>query len=205
MTQLSPNFWQEKFESQQTGWDRGAASPQLLHWLETGVLSPAMNPRIAVPGCGKGWEVAALSAAGFAVTGVDFTPAAVLEAQQRLNQAGLSAKVLQADVLEYLPEQPFDAVYEQTCLCALNPDNWVAYSRQLARWIRPGGHLYVLFMQVSRPSSQQGMVEGPPFHCDINAMHALFDSRQWLWPSGPMTQVPHKNGLFELACVLERI
>lgn len=204
MTQLSPNFWQEKFETQQTGWDRGQASPQLMHWLAAGVLHPHNGRRIAVPGCGKGWEVAALSAAGFEVTGLDYTPAAVAEAQQCLNQAGLSAQVIQADVLAFQPEQAFDAVYEQTCLCALSPEHWVTYSQQLARWIRPGGYLYVMFMQVTRPGSQQGLVEGPPFHCDINAMHALFDTQHWAWPAGQLTQVPHKNGLFELACVLER-
>lgn len=205
MTQLSPHFWQEKFETQQTGWDRGQASPQLMHWLADGLLNAQKSPRVAVPGCGKGWEVAALSAAGFDVTGLDYTPAAVAEAQQRLQAAGLSAAVVQADVLTYTPDQTFDAVYEQTCLCALNPDSWVAYSHQLARWIRPGGHLYALFMQVARPGSQEGLVEGPPFHCDINAMHALFDQRHWRWPVGALTQVPHKNGLFELAVILERI
>ncbi len=205
MTQLSPHFWQEKFETQQTGWDRGQASPQLLQWLQEGVLSPSDTQRIAVPGCGKGWEVAALSAAGFDVTGLDYTPAAVAEAQQRLQAAGLPAQVVQADVLSYTPSQPFDAVYEQTCLCALTPDAWVSYSQQLARWIRPGGRLYALFMQVDRPGRQHGLVEGPPFHCDINAMNALFDQRQWRWPSGELTQVPHKNGLFELAVVLERV
>lgn len=205
MTQLSPNFWQEKFETRQTGWDRGQASPQLMQWLARGVLNVQQSPRMAVPGCGKGWEVAALSEAGFNVTGLDYTPAAVAEAQNRLQAAGLTAQVIQADVLTYQPMQPFDAVYEQTCLCALTPDAWVAYSQQLVRWLRPGGRLYVLFMQVSRPGSERGLVEGPPFHCDINAMHALFNQRQWRWPSGPLTQVPHKNGLFELACVLERI
>lgn len=205
MTQLSPNFWQEKFETQQTGWDRGEASPQLMQWLQEGVLTPSGIRRVAVPGCGKGWEVAALSTAGFDVTGLDYTPAAVAEAQQRLQAAGLSAQVVQADVLSYAPEQPFDAVYEQTCLCALTPDAWVSYSQQLARWIRPGGRLFALFMQVDRPGRQQGLVEGPPFHCDINAMHALFDQHHWRWPSGELTQVPHKNGLFELAVVLERV
>lgn len=204
MTQFSPNFWQEKFETRQTGWDRGQASPQLMQWLADGLLNTQQTPRIAVPGCGKGWEVAALSEAGFDVTGLDYTPAAVTEARQRLQAAGLAAQIVQADVLVYTPEQPFDAVYEQTCLCALTPDSWVAYSQQLARWIRPGGRLYALFMQVQRPGSAQGLVEGPPFHCDINAMHALFDQRHWRWPEGALTQVPHKNGLFELACVLER-
>lgn len=205
MTQLSPHFWQEKFETQQTGWDRGQANPQLLQWLQRGVLNAQDTRRIAVPGCGKGWEVALLSELGFETTGLDYTPAAVTATKQRLQTAGLLAEIVQADVLSYMPQQPFDAVYEQTCLCALTPDTWIDYSQQLVRWIRPGGRLYALFMQVARPGSQDGLVEGPPFHCDINAMHALFNERHWRWPAGAISRVPHKNGLFELAVVLERV
>lgn len=205
MTQLSPHFWQEKFETQQTGWDRGQANPQLLQWLQRGVLNAQDTRRIAVPGCGTGWEVALLSELGFETTGLDYTPAAVTATKQRLQTAGLSAEIVQADVLSYMPQQPFDAVYEQTCLCALTPDTWIDYSQQLVRWIRPGGRLYALFMQVARPGSQDGLVEGPPFHCDINAMHALFNQRHWRWPAGTLSRVPHKNGLFELAVVLERV
>ena len=205
MTQLSPHFWQEKFESQQTGWDRGQASPQLLQWLRSGALNIVDTPHIAVPGCGKGWEVAALSERGFEVTGIDYTPAAVSETRQCLRRAGLPGGVIQADVLSYLPERLFDAVYEQTCLCAISPDHWIRYSQQLARWTRPGGRLYAMFMQVSRPGSEVGLVEGPPFHCDINAMHALFNTSHWRWPEAELTRVPHKNGLFELAVILERI
>lgn len=42
------DFWQARFDNNKTGWDRGAPSPQLLDWLESGVLQPG---RIAVPGC----------------------------------------------------------------------------------------------------------------------------------------------------------
>ncbi len=42
MTQLSPHFWQEKFETRQTGWDRGQASPQLMQWLASG--APESEP-----------------------------------------------------------------------------------------------------------------------------------------------------------------
>lgn len=201
MTNLNPNFWQERFETGQTGWDRGAASPQLQHWLDSSVLAPC---RIAVPGCGRGWEVAELARRGFDVTGLDYTEAAVREAQAKLDQMGLAAEIIQADVLSYTPEQPFDAVYEQTCLCAIDPDHWIQYADQLARWIRPGGHLYALFMQAGRPGAQEGLKEGPPFHCDINAMHALFNSRHWQWPAALPTSVKHPNGLFELAIRLER-
>ena len=62
MTGSPTNFWQERFEKKQTGWDRDATSPQLLAWLESGALQPC---RIAVPGCGSGWEVAELARRGF--------------------------------------------------------------------------------------------------------------------------------------------
>jgi hypothetical protein len=44
----TPAFWQERFTQNQTGWDRGGPSPQLLNWLDTGALQPC---RIAVPMC----------------------------------------------------------------------------------------------------------------------------------------------------------
>jgi hypothetical protein len=34
----------------------------------------------------------------------------------------LRAAPVQADALEWLPDEPFEAIYEQTCLCALHPD-----------------------------------------------------------------------------------
>ena len=30
MTVIDSSFWQSKYDSNQTGWDRGAASPQLI-------------------------------------------------------------------------------------------------------------------------------------------------------------------------------
>jgi hypothetical protein len=201
MSSLNPNFWQEHFDAGRTPWDRGSASPQLLQWLNSGELTPC---RIAVPGCGKGWEVAELASRGFEAVGIDYTAGAVREAQAQLAQQGLNAEIIQADVLTYQPQVLFDAVYEQTCLCALDPDHWIAYAEQLARWIRPQGSLYILFMQVDRPGAREGLKQGPPFHCDINAMHALFNSRQWRWPEALPTMVPHPNGWHELAIRLQR-
>jgi hypothetical protein len=72
-----------------------------------------------VPGCGSGYEVAALAAAGFEVTAFDYASAAIGRARERLDHAGL------------------DAIYEQTCLCALYPDQWRDYADQLHRWLAP--------------------------------------------------------------------
>jgi len=82
----STDFWQERFEKKQTGWDCGAPSPQLLAWLDSGALQPC---RIAVPGCGSGWEVAELAKRGFEVVGIDYTPAAVERTRVLLSAQGL--------------------------------------------------------------------------------------------------------------------
>lgn len=182
-------------------WDRGDASPQLEHWLARGELAPC---RILVPGCGSGYELVALARAGFAVTAIDYAPAALARAQTRLQAAQLQATLVNADVLQWQPAEPFDAIYEQTCLCALYPDQWRAYADQLARWLKPGGQLFALFMQALRAGAAEGRIDGPPYHSDINAMRALFAEPLWAWPAPPYAQVPHPVGYTELAVVLRR-
>jgi SAM-dependent methyltransferase len=197
----NPGFWQDRFEKGQTNWDRGGVSPQLRSWLDTGALSPS---RICVPGCGSGWEVAELARHGFDVTGVDYTPAAVERARASLERRELMGRVEQANVLTWCPEQPFDAIYEQTCLCALHPDHWAAYARQLHAWLRPAGTLWAMFMQTLAAGAAEGRIEGPPYHCDIHAMRALFPADRWDWPKPPYPRVPHPRGMAELAVPLVR-
>lgn len=200
MTGPNQEFWELRYQSRQTGWDRGAMNPQLRHWLNAGTLkAPA---RIAVPGCGSGWEVAELAARGFDVTGLDYAPAAVSRARALLDSQKLDAELVQADVLTWKPDHGFDAIYEQTCLCALHPDTWVAYGAALHRWLVPGGRLFALFMQALKPEAGQGFVQGPPYHCDIHAMRAIFPAEKWHWEKPPHAHVPHPNGGYELGLCL---
>jgi SAM-dependent methyltransferase len=203
----SVDFWQSRFESNTTPWDRGAPHPRLLEALASGALAPC---RILVPGCGSGHEVALLAQHGFEVTGLDYAPAAVARAGGRLASAAGSAgavwpaEVVLADALQWQPARPFDAIYEQTCLCALHPDHWVAYAARLHGWLVPGGRLLAQFVQVLRDGAAHGAIEGPPYHCDINAMRALLPGEAWSWPKPPYTRVPHPAGFAELALELVR-
>jgi SAM-dependent methyltransferase len=193
-------FWQERFDKKETGWDRGAVSPKLLTWLEVGDMKPC---RIAVPGCGNGWEVVELARRGFEVVAIDYTAAAVERTNARLHSEALSAQVIQADVLSFQPDARFDAIYEQTCLCAIHPDHWFQYALQLRKWLKPEGHLWAMFMQMLRPpATEQGLIVGPPYHCDINAMRALFTEANWVWPKPPYDKVPHPNMGHELGLKL---
>jgi SAM-dependent methyltransferase len=190
-------FWQQMFERDTTPWDRGDAGPQLREWLARGVLRRC---RVLVPGCGSGHDVLLLAQAGFDVTALDYTPAAVDRVRNKL--AGLRATVEQADVRAWNAPERFDAIYEQTCLCALHPDDWVAYAQRLRAWLRPGGQLFALFMQARKPESESGWVQGPPYHCDIHAMRALFPASDWDWPAPPYARVDHPSGAHELGVVL---
>ena len=134
---------------------------------------------------------------GFAVTGIDFAPSAVAHVRRNLSRQELRAEVLEADVLGWQPEAPFDAVYEQTCLCALPEEAWPDYAARLYGWLRPAGSLFALFMQTGQPG-------GPPRHCDLLRMRRIFDEDRWHWPESEPMLVPHRNGRFELGYVLKR-
>jgi methyl halide transferase len=196
------DFWQQRFTERRTPWDRGAPGPQLQRWLDDATLAAAA--RVAVPGCGSGHDVLALAQAGCDVTALDYAAAAVALTRERLAAAGAATTVVQADVLAWQAPAPFDAVYEQTCWCALHPDHWSAYAAQLHAWLRPGGALLLLAMQCRREGAAAGRVEGPPYHMDINAVRALLPSMRWDWPAPPYPAVPHPAGWTELAIVLRQ-
>jgi len=188
------NEWEARYRQGETGWDRGAASPALAHWLANG-LSPC---RILIPGCGRGHEVVALAKRGFEVTAIDIAPSAVDELRARLAREQLPASVILGDLFEYQPDKPFDAIYEQTCLCAIEPAQRIAYEKKLFDWLGSGGRLYALFMQTCAEG-------GPPFHCDLLKMRTLFRESRWRWPEGEQPLfTPHRNGRFELGFCLVR-
>ena len=194
-------FWEKRFTEGNMPWDRGEASPQLGAWLAAGALKPC---RILVPGCGSGYEVAALAAAGFEVTALDYAPVAIERTRKLLEAGKLKAELVEADALAWQPARAFHAIYEQTCLCALYPDQWRAYADQVHRWLVPAGRLYALFVQMLRPGAAEGAIQGPPYHCDINGMRALFPEPLWSWPKPPYPRTTHPRGLDELAVILER-
>ncbi len=196
------DFWQRRFVQQQTPWDRAAPGPQIAAWLADGTLRAGL--RIAVPGCGSGHDVLTLAQAGCEVSAIDYAGAAIGLTRERLAARGAQAHLVQADVLEWQPPSPLDAVYEQTCWCALHPDHWAAYATQLQSWLRPGGALLLMAMQCRRDSASVGRIEGPPYHRDINAVRALLPASQWQWPAPLYAAVPHPAGWTELAIVLLR-
>jgi SAM-dependent methyltransferase len=177
--------WEGRFREGTTRWERPALHPAFVEWQKNGTLVPC---RILVPGAGRSTEPLALADAGFNVTVVDAAPTAVATQRARLERVHMQARVELADLFTWQPPTPFDAVYDQACLCALPPTLWPDYAARLRSWLRPGGRLFILFMQTGKP-------DGPPFHCDITAMRTLFDATHWDWPEAVPEAMPHPAGV----------
>jgi len=185
-TTLPGDFWERRFQDGTTPWERDGLHPAFLAWQASGALAPC---RILVPGAGRSREPAALARDGFDVTALDLADSAIQVQHDRLGPG----RAVQADVTTWQPPQAFDAIYDQTCLCALPPPLWPAYEAQLRRWLRPNGRLFILFMQMGRPG-------GPPFDCPIPTMRALFAG--WTWPDPLADLVRHGIGGTEQPVIL---
>jgi hypothetical protein len=185
MSETQAVDWEGRYRDGTIGWERRGLNPAFLAWRDAVVLSPC---RILIPGAGRSLEPTALAESGFDVTVVDVAPTAVAMQRAYFARLKLTARAEQADLFEWAPEAPFDAIYDQSCLCALPPGLWPSYARRLHLWLKPGGALFILFMQSDRQ-------DGPPFHCDMQAMHRLFAGPGWAWPESLPETVEHPSGL----------
>ena len=184
--------WESRYRAGSLGWERPGLNPAFLAWRESGDLSPC---RILVPGGGRSVEPVALAEAGFDVTLVDGAASAVAAQRARMERLHVAARIEQSDLFDWEPDAPFEAIYDQTCLCALPPATWPDYAARLHRWLLPAGRLFILFMQTS-------VAGGPPFHCDMDDMRSLFPATQWDWPDGLLPVVAHSPGRIEQPAVL---
>ena len=146
----APAFWTERFERKFVPWDRGGVPDALQRFV-------AQTPRkhvALIPGCGTGYEVAYLSEAGWDVTAIDFSPAAVAAARETL---GIwASRVVEADFFAFVPQKPLDLIYERAFLCALPRDRWPQIAARWAELLPPGGLLAGFFYFDDAP-------KGPPF------------------------------------------
>lgn len=189
--------WEARFREGHTPWERPGLHPAFLQWREAGTFADVK--RIIIPGCGRAPELAAFAQMGLDAAGTDLSETALNYQRNKLKENNLSAVLIPGDSLAYAPDAPFDAVYEQTFLCAISPKLRGDYERAVHRWLRPGGRLFALFMQKEEPG-------GPPYGCSIAAMHDLFPGDRWTWPEPPYPAFPHPSlsGKPELAVILTR-
>src|SRR5206468_13065823 len=94
---MSANFWQERYQSGDMPWEKGAPSPGLVDFLAAHPDLP--RGTVCVPGCGTGHDVRAWAGTGFEAYGYDIAPSAIRLAVKRTQAARLEARFALADFL----------------------------------------------------------------------------------------------------------
>ncbi len=164
----APDFWNHRFEAAFTPWDQGGVPVSLSEHLqrpqalqagpETQPIRPSQTKtqRVLIPGCGSGYEVKYLADLGYAVTAIDFSPAAVAQAQRILGKA-YADLVREEDFFgATLGSERFDIIYERAFLCALPRRMWLQWATRVAELIPTGGRLIGFLFADNNE-------KGPPF------------------------------------------
>ena len=188
--------WESSYRSGFAPWQRSGLNPAFAHWFDQPNNFAFKGTRILVPGCGTSLEPVEFARRGAVVTSIDVAPSAIAFQNEQFRKAGVVGQNICDDVLTWRSKQPFDLVYEQTCLCAILPSERVAYATMAKCNLRRGGRLYALFMQT-------GGRGGPPFHCDLSEMASLFSDTVWRWSGEKPFRSNHPLGVYELGIILE--
>ncbi|MEB3338644.1 MAG: methyltransferase domain-containing protein [Leptolyngbyaceae bacterium] len=170
MSVATSEFWEQRYQEGTTRWDLGQAAPTFVNWLQ----SPTAPPpgRLAVLGCGRGYEALLFASFGFEVMGFDFAPSAIAAATSLATSTHSSAQFLQRDIFSLTEEfaGAFDYVVEHTCFCAIAPEQRAAYVNLVSSLLRPGGELLGLFFTHARPG-------GPPFGSTPTEIRQYFEPK----------------------------
>jgi ubiquinone/menaquinone biosynthesis C-methylase UbiE len=138
-------YWDDQAATFDDDDDHGLRDPQVRDAWRQLLLAhlPPAPAAVADLGCGTGSLSVLLASAGYAVTGLDFSPAMIRAARRKARTAGATARFVLSDATAPdLPPGSFDVVLARHVLWAM-PD----HNRALAAWIRlllPGGTLVLV-------------------------------------------------------------
>ena len=148
---LSQDYWNNRYEAEQTGWDLKAVSPPLKAYIDQ---LTDKNISILIPGCGSGYEAEYLAKKGFRnVTVIDF--ALLVVEKMKVNLADYQQiNIICQDIFAHTGE--YDLVLEQTFFCSLNPSLRTKYVQKMSELLTTKGKLVGLLFNIQFPNN-------PPF------------------------------------------
>ncbi|NNF00404.1 MAG: class I SAM-dependent methyltransferase, partial [Pyrinomonadaceae bacterium] len=89
-------------------------------------------------GCGSGVISVELAKRGFQVTAIDFIPKAIEMAKNRAADEGVEIEFVEADLLKWKAEEPFDLIHDSGTLHSIPKASMPFYKRQLLGWSDTG-------------------------------------------------------------------
>lgn len=143
MAFLDKDFWTEKYEQGNTGWDIGSVSRPIKEYVDQ---LEDKNLEILIPGAGNAYEAEYLWQKGF--KGVDIidlssTPLATFH---KRNPNFPKDQLIQGDFFEH--KKRYDLIIEQTFFCALDPKLRMPYVKHMSQLLKPKAKLVGLLFNI---------------------------------------------------------
>lgn len=185
--------WNERYRKGETPWEKGAPAPPLLEILEKVDRKIWGDGTVLVPGCGTGHDVRALAASGFDALGLDLAEEAFQRAEAHPKVAAERYEI--GDFLEagWRQGKSFSAIWEHTCLCAIDPARRADYAAACAELVAPGGCLVGVFFLTPYDPGEDWV--GPPFPAGVGELDSHFSQwfeREMAWV--PENAYPGREG-----------
>ena len=111
-----PQDWSHLYDTGETPWEKGEASPGLVEWLE----AHSISGDALIPGCGYGHDARAVAKHGARALGLDLAENAINKARSFPTEGDVSFEI--GDFLN-LPSEfhgRYDWVIEHTLFCAIS-------------------------------------------------------------------------------------
>lgn len=123
---LDSNYWNERYQNSQTGWDIGHPSPPITEYIDT---LENKDMRVLIPGAGNAYEAEYLFKKGFThVTVLDIAEEAIQSFQKRVPNFPKD-QIINQDFFKH--NDQYDLILEQTFFCALDPSLRTVYAQKM--------------------------------------------------------------------------
>lgn len=137
MTNLDQNYWENRYQNQEIGWDVGKPTTPIKAFVDT---LTDKNKRVLIPGAGSGYEAAYLWSLGFRNLYVcDWANAAKDRFLAQIPDFPTNQFIV-GDFFD-LTEGGYDLIVEQTFFCAIDPELRPDYAQKCAELLNAKGIL----------------------------------------------------------------
>jgi len=162
---LNSNYWEERYQKNEIGWDVGTISNPLKEYVDQ-IENKSL--KILIPGAGNSHEFEYLIANGFQnVFVLDFAQTPLDNILKKIPNCDVN-QLIKSNFFEH--QDKYDLIIEQTFFCALEPYLRKDYVHKMKDLLLPNGKIIGLLFQF--PLTEVG----PPFGGSKEEYISLFEN-----------------------------
>jgi SAM-dependent methyltransferase len=163
---MQDNFWEERWQSHNIGWDLGEVSPPIKAYIDQ---LEDKDLRILIPGAGNSYEAQYIISKGFKNVFINDISASAIKSFCTRVPSFPKNQIFNRDFFT-LNCAPFDLILEQTFFCAILPKRRKDYIQKMSELLVPEGRLVGLLFN-------REFDQGPPFGGGKRQYESLFKEK----------------------------